>query len=138
MVEVGDRSSGRSWTEGSGGFDEKAAIVRLDRPGNVARILRPMIELADDPAASANQDLWGIGRGLGGEQIRHLCEASAGVPQIDPSADISTGSEAERSLDAVTPARAVSVRFRRLSLIMMHRDRRMYEWVVLGTIALHS
>ena len=42
-----------------------------------------MIELADDPAASANQDLWGIGRGLAGEQIRHLCEASAGVPQID-------------------------------------------------------
>ncbi len=42
------------------------------------------------------------------------------------------------ALDAVTPARAVSVHFRRLSLIMMHRDRRMYEWVVLGTVALHS
>ena len=42
------------------------------------------------------------------------------------------------ALDAVTPTRAVSVRFRRLSLIMMHRDRRMYEWVVLGTVALHS
>ncbi len=54
-----------------------------------------MIELADDPAASANQDLWGIGRGLAGEQIRHLCEASAGVPQIDglPAQGVSHGNE---------------------------------------------
>ena len=42
------------------------------------------------------------------------------------------------ALDAVTPAGAVSIRFRRLSLIMMHRDRRIYEWVELGTVALHS